>query len=747
MTDNNSKLTVAIDFGTTNTVGVGRSGTESRIITVDGAPRMPSAVLLTVAGDLVVGQDATRMARAAPRRFERHPKSRIDEGELLFGDTTLTVSDAVRAVLRKMLDEATRQFGTEPDQLVLTHPADWGSVRLGTLTNASNGLAARTVLVPEPVAAGAWYGMRAGSSLVVLDYGGGTCDAAAVHHETSGGYRVLSCAGLPNLGGNDLDQRVIDYALAHRPMLARMVAGHDSEGARERFLLQQDARAAKELLSRHPRAEITTPGVESVGIERTEFEELIGADIDRVVWLLDDVRRAARVDRAESVYMVGGSSRLRLLHARIAEHAGLNVYPAEEPEVCVAWGALMLTGSAERVVRNVPGTAATESDRPAPSGAKGAAYRPVAAAPRPRVSGARAGIALGVAAVVVAVVVAIVVTDRGVAGTALPEQPSTATSSAPRSSTMPAAKPGNSVTAAGEPAWNLVDDGETGRYLADADEIPLEVDLQDANVSDRSAPDGYRWVHTEAVVKRLKKHADKEFTSSVKFFIGLLDDRQQYLKAPPGKAEDCPHDDETDTDDSLEAGESTVACNDFLISDATPIAAVVFGNSPVVWDADEEPLRWDVDIPADGKPASMPEPVAELNGRPTEVSWVDDFLTLQLDLVAEPSAYLVDEPDLQPGSRLLVLRVLTSATGSGDVADGLFEYFALVDDRGMPLLDAWDEFFEPAECPGPKNVPVGETELVCTGYVVDADTPIAGVALMLDETEPDEWKWWPAVTN
>src|SRR5947207_7953673 len=95
---------------------------------------MPSAVFAAEDGSLVVGRDAERRARLDPSRFEPNPKRRGDEGTLLLGDRVITVTDAFSAVLRRMLEETSRQLGgARPDEVRLTHPAQWGPARSNVL--------------------------------------------------------------------------------------------------------------------------------------------------------------------------------------------------------------------------------------------------------------------------------------------------------------------------------------------------------------------------------------------------------------------------------------------------------------------------------------------------------------------------------------------------------------------------------------------------------------------------------------
>src|SRR2546429_8716075 len=115
---------------------------------------MSSAVYAGPQGTLFVGQEADRQAAIDPSRYEPHPKRRIDETELLLGDTVLDVRAVIGAVLRRAVAEARRVAGGAPvDQLILSHPAGWGRIRTRVLPHATNKLAPRIAISPDPDAA------------------------------------------------------------------------------------------------------------------------------------------------------------------------------------------------------------------------------------------------------------------------------------------------------------------------------------------------------------------------------------------------------------------------------------------------------------------------------------------------------------------------------------------------------------------------------------------------------------------
>ncbi|GAB3876694.1 hypothetical protein GCM10029964_024180 [Kibdelosporangium lantanae] len=219
---------LSVDLGTSNTVAVlSAHGRPPRVVEVDGSATMPSAVFASEDGGLVVGRDAERRARLDPSRFEPNPKRRVDEGTLLLGDTVVPVTDSFAAVLRRVTDETSRQLGgARPDEVRLTHPAQWGPVRRNVLLAGARlaGMGSNLVLVPEPVAAAAHFAsfpgqsLAPGKALAVYDLGAGTFDIAVVG-ATQHGFTVLAEDGLPDLGGLDVDQALLEHVgrqVSHR---------------------------------------------------------------------------------------------------------------------------------------------------------------------------------------------------------------------------------------------------------------------------------------------------------------------------------------------------------------------------------------------------------------------------------------------------------------------------------------------------------------------------------------------------
>ncbi|GAA0721276.1 Hsp70 family protein [Dactylosporangium roseum] len=398
-------IRLGVDFGTSNTVAVVRwPDGRSRPLLFEGSPLLPSAVYAEPAGQIVVGRDAVHSARLEPARFEPNPKRRIDEGTVLLGDREVAVNDLIAAVLRRVRDEWTRTVGGEAPDVTVTFPASWGATRRLSIADAAAAAGlGRVRLVPEPVAAAAYFTqvlgheVPVGSVVVVHDFGAGTFDASVVAR-TAGGFEVLAVDGRDDIGGIDVDNAIVAHiGSICRPQdpaaWQRLMSPATVEDRRHRRMLWDDVRVAKERLSRQPSADLTVPLLNvDVHLTREELERLAQPLLEQTVRVTQGVMRWAQLseDSIAGVFLVGGSSRMPLVATLLHRALGAAPVVIEQPELVVAEGSMLAgstaipaaaapaPGPATGVFPRVPGF---DWQQPAPtSGPPAGAFGPAGAA-------------------------------------------------------------------------------------------------------------------------------------------------------------------------------------------------------------------------------------------------------------------------------------------------------------------------------------------------------------------------------
>ncbi|MGY0237053.1 Hsp70 family protein [Longispora urticae] len=393
---------LAVDYGTSNTVAMlATPDGRVRPLLFDGAPLLPSAVYAQPDGIVLTGRDAQNSARLDPARFEPNPKRRIDDVEILLGDHSWPVVELAARTLTRVATEAARTAGGPPAELVMTCPVTWGPVRRDVLTRAAAraGLP-RPTLVPEPVAAAAYYTsvlgqeVLGGRSVVVYDLGGGTFDVCVVRRENTG-FHALAYRGIDDFGGMDLDALVVaQLAQAVAPgapeAWQRLSRPADAADRRHFRALWDDARTAKEALSRQSQATVFVPVVErDVHVSREAFEQAASGALRRTIDVTLATLRESQTGPSDvaGLFLVGGSTRVPMVATLLHRATGIAPTLLEQPETVVAEGAL----------RAVPGRAAAA---PAARGeAAPGPHGPRVVAPSvPRVVGS--SVPRGVAAVV-----------------------------------------------------------------------------------------------------------------------------------------------------------------------------------------------------------------------------------------------------------------------------------------------------------------------------------------------------------
>ncbi len=701
------QVTAVVDFGSSHTViVVSGPGLPARLVPVDGEPWFPSAVFWGRDGRGVVGRDALRLGRAEPARLERRPKARLGEDEVLLGDAVVPTYVLVRHVLVRAVAEAVTTVGAPVAHLVLTHPADWGPTRLGALLTAAQGVVPRVSTVAEPVAAAAWFAteheLPIDAMLAVLDFGGGTCDVALVRRETAG-LTVVACAGLPDLGGDDLDQRIVDRLAAGRDELARrldddhiaQVPAAELAGL-SRF--RDDVRAAKEVLSRHPQTDLVLPAeLPDALLTRDEFEQIVRPDLARAVELLDSTARSAGLTGSDlaAVQLVGGSSRVPLLAQLLRAWTNAPVRLDDQPEAVVALGAEVATRAPAR-----PRPAASADRDPEVTGP----VRIPAPEPAPAPSRWRAT-SVAVAIIVTVLGLAAFLGIRGfgvtVAGSAqpLPGGPRLA---------APTPTPGQPVSVPGRSTAPLqeIQPGEYVAYVHSTSNIQWRLDsFDDSDETGRQLTElgnppapGHHWVLVRYTVKTPQA---LEYDPDVRNQIYVVDDRGLMISAvdsfnsPASRTsvtlpDDCPG----PATGPIAAGTELARCALYAVPDTTPITEVAIAataNAHPLPTLNEASETRGARVAVDGREAAgdPPVPPGEVHPRGSAVSTQGNEFSADVavaDVIEDSSTYLDEDTTIVlGGSRALIARIAVRLEDPAPASSLLDISVALVDDRGAPL--------------------------------------------------------------
>lgn len=341
---------VGIDLGTTNSVVAIFAAGQARVLEEEGEKLLPSVVGINLGGQLVTGVAAVNQLAAFPERTVASIKRRMGTmNPVQLGDQTFTPPEISAMILRRLRDRASRALGQPVNRAVITVPAFFDENQRQATREAAQlaGLTAERI-INEPTAATLVYhaGSHDRKQIAVYDFGGGTFDVSIVRME-AGVIEVLSSRGDVHLGGDDLDQLLVNYVADGFQKEHSIDLRAD---ARTRFRLLQACEEAKKRLSTVETVLIAEEFIaEKEGqplhvnttITRGEFEEMIEPFVSRTIQSLDEALREAKltVHQLDDLVLVGGSTRIPLVEERLREEFQREPSRAVDPDLAVALGA------------------------------------------------------------------------------------------------------------------------------------------------------------------------------------------------------------------------------------------------------------------------------------------------------------------------------------------------------------------------------------------------------------------------
>ena len=366
MTPDSTPTIVGIDLGTTNSeIAIVRDG-RVEVIPVAGSLRiLPSVVGIGDDGALLVGAAARNQHAAHPERTIRSIKRRMgDASPVRMADKDYAPQEISAMILRRLKALAQDHLGVEVNKAVITVPAFFSDAQRQATREAGEIAGLEVVrIINEPTAAALAYESRhAGArKALVYDLGGGTFDVSVVNLEGEV-VEVLASHGNNHLGGDDFDQKLIDFALAHLKQ-AHQVDASRSPAAMAR--LQRAAEAAKIALSDAPFATLAeeyllehqgVPVHLALEVSREQYEAMIEPYISET---LDAVHVALSgagltVGDIDEILLVGGATRTPLVVQRLERELGKPPRAEVDPDLCVAMGAAiqaaLIAGTQTRTV-------------------------------------------------------------------------------------------------------------------------------------------------------------------------------------------------------------------------------------------------------------------------------------------------------------------------------------------------------------------------------------------------------------
>ncbi len=344
---------IGIDLGTTNScVAVMEGGEPTVIVNAEGNRTTPSVVAFSKNGERLVGQVAKRQAVTNPDRTIISIKREMGTNHKVSIDGhDYTPPEISAMILQKLKADAESYLGETVSEAVITVPAYFSDAQRQATKDAGRiaGLEVKRI-INEPTAAALAYGLDKGDAhkILVYDLGGGTFDVSLME-VGDGIFEVLATAGNNRLGGDDFDQRLIDY-IADEFKKANGIDLRQDRVALQR--LKEAAEKAKIELSGLMSANVNLPFIAEgplhldMTITRAKFNELTADLVEKTIAPMNQALRDAGITAKDidKVILVGGSTRIPAVQDAVQRITGKEPYKGINPDECVAIGAAIQGG-------------------------------------------------------------------------------------------------------------------------------------------------------------------------------------------------------------------------------------------------------------------------------------------------------------------------------------------------------------------------------------------------------------------
>lgn len=347
---------IGIDLGTTNScVAVMEGGKPAVIANTEGARTTPSVVAFTKTGERLVGEPAKRQAVTNADKTIASIKRDMgtDRGRTI-DDKKYSPQQISAMILQKLKADAENYLGEKVTEAVITVPAYFNDAQRQATKDAGKiaGLDVKRI-INEPTAAALAYGLdnEKEQKIMVYDLGGGTFDVSIIEIG-DGVIEVLATNGDTHLGGDDFDQKIIDW------MLAEFKAQEGVDLSNDKMALQrlkEAAEKAKKELSSATTTNINLPFITAtsegpkhfdMNLTRAKFDELTHDLIEKTAIPVQNAMKDAGLTNADigQVLLVGGSTRVPAVQEKVRQLTGKEPSKSLNPDECVALGASIQGG-------------------------------------------------------------------------------------------------------------------------------------------------------------------------------------------------------------------------------------------------------------------------------------------------------------------------------------------------------------------------------------------------------------------
>ena len=357
---------IGIDLGTTNSCVAVMEGGEPVVITnSEGARTTPSVVSFQANGERLVGQVAKRQAITNPDKtimsIKRHMGT---DYKVNIDGKDYTPQEISAMILQKLKADAEAYLGEKVTEAVITVPAYFNDAERQATKDAGRiaGLDVKRI-INEPTAASLAYGldkMDSAHKILVYDLGGGTFDVSILDLG-DGVFEVVSTNGDARLGGDDFDQRIIDY-IAEDFKAQNGIDLRQDKMALQR--LKEAAEKAKIELSSSTQTLINLPFITAdatgpkhidMTLTRAKFNELTHDLVERTINIMKEALKSGNVslNDIDKVILVGGSTRIPAVQEAVKNFTGKEPSKGVNPDECVAMGAAIQAGVLTGDVKDV----------------------------------------------------------------------------------------------------------------------------------------------------------------------------------------------------------------------------------------------------------------------------------------------------------------------------------------------------------------------------------------------------------